>query len=197
MKTGETSAVWWKTSWNLFASIQRGCLTLERLQTGRLQRGGVEKYFQVDVGSTGSVKLTAASICLADTNTHTRMKRNTWTHGAREALGGRRGASWSITCVLFLTAWHRDRKGKKERREGEPENGRQTKERQISTFYSGKISVYDVWWDCVFTASPECVCVSARVVLRIVAATRQPLCSSEHMVSDTSLSSAILSVYTA
>lgn len=42
-----------------------------------------------------------------------------------------------------------------------------------------------------------CVCVSACVVLRIVAAPRQPLCSSEHMVSDTSLSSAILSVYTA
>lgn len=52
---------------------------------------------------------------------------------------------------------------------------------------------------CVLMPSPEhvCLCVSACVVLRIVTATRQPLCSSEHMVSDTSLSSAILSVYTA
>lgn len=46
----------------------------------------------------------------------------------------------------------------------------------------------------MFIPLPGCVCVSAGVVLRIGAVTPQPLCSSEHMVSDTSLSSAILSI---
>lgn len=39
-----------------------------------------------------------------------------------------------------------------------------------------------------------CLRVTACAVLRIGSATQQPLCSSEHMVSDTSLSSAILSI---
>lgn len=54
-----------------------------------------------------------------------------------------------------------------------------------------------IWYVCSYPHLSLCLCVSARVVLRIVARQRQPLCSSEHMVSDTSLSSAILSVYTA
>lgn len=39
-----------------------------------------------------------------------------------------------------------------------------------------------------------CLRAPARAVLRIDSATQQPLCSSEHMVCDTSLSSAILSI---
>lgn len=119
-------------------SSERGCLALEWLQTGRLQRGGVEKYFQVDVGSTGSVKLTAASICLADTNTHTYKEKhmNAWALGDGEEPPGRSHAS----CFDGVA----QKQKRKERREGEPENGRQTKEGHFSTFYSGKISVYDV-----------------------------------------------------
>lgn len=139
-------------------------------------------------------------------------------HKCAHTYSWRRGTARSLlVCHMrpVFTAWHRNRgeretnrrKKRKERRAGEPENVRKNerKTRARSTFLpsAGKRYVfsfiYDVWWGCVcsYRHLSACLCVSACVVLRIVAATQQPLCSSEHMVSDTSLSSAILSVYTA
>lgn len=130
-------------------------------------------------------------------NTHTRWRR---LETARSLL----------VCHMrpVFTPWHRNRgetnrqKKRRGRRAGEPEKTRQRHEqyraaRRLETFLrpsTHRVHVY------VCVCSFTCVCVCARprrVVLRIVARQRQPLCRSEHMVSDTSLSSAIPSVYTA
>ena len=123
--------------------------------------------------------------------------------------GGRRATSRQVS----------KRKGKKEGREGgrarKWNRRRKNKKKQLTyrhisegghfpTFEWRAMGIFfsfteHVGQECVCCCLhlSVCRCVSARAVLRIDTATRQPLCSSEHMVSDTSLSSAILSVYTA